>query len=47
MVLGWMGPENKQQFRHTRINHLMVAARLAGTDGLSDTPGLIWRRCRT
>lgn len=39
VVLGWMGPENKQQFQRTRINHLMVAARLAGTDGLSDTPG--------
>ncbi|MCB1699796.1 MAG: penicillin acylase family protein [Pseudomonadales bacterium] len=38
VVLGWMGPENKQQFLRTRINHLMVADRLAGTDGLSETP---------
>ncbi|MDH4042120.1 MAG: penicillin acylase family protein, partial [Gammaproteobacteria bacterium] len=38
VVLGWMGPENKQQFLRTRINHLMVAQRLAGTDGLSETP---------
>jgi len=37
-VMGWMGPEGKQQFLRTRINHLMVAARLAGTDTLSATP---------
>ncbi len=38
VVMGWMGPEGKQQFERTRINHLMVAARIAGTDGLSETP---------
>ncbi len=38
VVFGWIGPENGQQFLRTRINHLMVAQRLAGTDGLSDTP---------
>jgi acyl-homoserine-lactone acylase len=38
IVMGWMGPEGKQQFLRTRINHLMVADRLAGTDTLSETP---------
>lgn len=38
VVMGWMGPENRQQFLRTRINHLMIARRLAGTDGLSETP---------
>ena len=37
-VLGWMGPEGTQQFLRTRITHLMIAQRLAGTDGLSETP---------
>ena len=38
VVLGWMGHEGNQQFMRTRINHLMIADRLAGTDGLSETP---------
>ena len=31
-------PTQTAQVERTRINHLMVAARLAGTDGLSETP---------
>lgn len=38
VVMGWMGWENTQQFLRTRINHLMVADRLAGTDDISETP---------
>jgi acyl-homoserine-lactone acylase len=33
-----MGHEGDQQFMRTRKTHLMIADRLAGTDGLSDTP---------
>ncbi len=38
VVMGWIGHENTQQFLRTRINHLMVAGRLAGTDDISETP---------
>jgi acyl-homoserine-lactone acylase len=38
VVFGWMGHEGDQQFMRTRKTHLMIADRLAGTDGLSDTP---------
>lgn len=38
VVLGWMGPENQQQFLRTRITHLVIADRLAGNDELSETP---------
>ena len=38
VVLGWMGPEQHQQFLRTRITHLMIADRLAGQDELSETP---------
>jgi acyl-homoserine-lactone acylase len=37
-VMGWLGPEGQQQFLRTRLTHLMIADRLAGTDGLSETP---------
>ena len=33
-----MGHEGDQQFMRTRKTHLMIADRLAGTDGLSDAP---------
>lgn len=39
VVMGWLGHEGQQQFLRTRLNHLMVAARKAGTDGLDDSPG--------
>jgi acyl-homoserine-lactone acylase len=38
IVMGWLGGENMQQFLRTRINHLMIADRLAGTDVISPTP---------
>jgi acyl-homoserine-lactone acylase len=38
VVFGWMGHEGDQQFMRTRKTHLMIADRLAGTDGLSDAP---------
>lgn len=38
VVMGWMGHENMQQFLRTRITHIMVAERVAGSDGLSDSP---------
>jgi len=38
VVFGWMGHEGNQQFMRTRITHIMIADRLAGTDGLSDAP---------
>jgi acyl-homoserine-lactone acylase len=38
VVMGWLGHEDKQQFLRTRITHLMVADRLAGTDDISETP---------
>lgn len=38
VVMGWIGHENLQQFLRTRITHLMVADRLAGTDDISETP---------
>lgn len=38
VVMGWIGHENMQQFLRTRITHLMVADRLAGTDDISETP---------
>ena len=46
VVLGWMGHEGNQQFMRTRINHLMIADRLAGTDGLSETPKFDMTTCR-
>ncbi|GAB5451223.1 MAG: N-acyl homoserine lactone acylase QqaR [Halioglobus sp.] len=38
VVFGWMGHEGNQQFMRTRITHIMIADRLAGTDGLSSAP---------
>ena len=38
VVFGWMGHEGNQQFMRTRITHIMIADRLAGTDSLSDAP---------
>lgn len=38
IVMGWLGGENQQQFLRTRITHLMIADRLAGSDDLSETP---------
>jgi acyl-homoserine-lactone acylase len=38
VVMGWLGWENQQQLLRTRITHLMVADRLAGTDELGETP---------
>jgi acyl-homoserine-lactone acylase len=38
VIMGFLGPENGQQFLRTRITHQMVAERLAATDGLSETP---------
>ncbi|MGI9286358.1 MAG: penicillin acylase family protein [Pseudomonadales bacterium] len=38
-VMGFIGGEGEQQALRTRINHEMVAARLAGTDGFDDSPG--------
>ena len=38
VVFGWMGHEGNQQFMRTRITHIMIAERLAGTDGLSNAP---------
>ena len=38
VVFGWMGHEGDQQFMRTRKTHLMIADRLAGTDGLTETP---------
>ncbi len=38
LVMGWLGGENMQQFLRTRITHLMIADRLAGTDDISETP---------
>ncbi|MFT4822991.1 MAG: acyl-homoserine-lactone acylase [Halioglobus sp.] len=38
VVMGWLGHEDTQQFLRTRITHLMVADRLAGTDDISETP---------
>ncbi len=38
-IMGPVGYEGLQQFQRTRINHLMVAERLAGTDGFDDAPG--------
>ncbi|MEM1152880.1 MAG: penicillin acylase family protein [Pseudomonadota bacterium] len=38
VVMGWLGAERTQQFLRTRITHQMIAERLAGTDGLSETP---------
>lgn len=38
VVMGWLGWENMQQFLRTRITHQMIADRLAGGDGLSETP---------
>lgn len=37
-VLGWMGPEGKQQFLRTRITHLMIAQRLAEAGVALDAP---------
>jgi acyl-homoserine-lactone acylase len=37
-VMGAIGHEGQQQFLRTRIGHLMVAERKAGTDGLDDAP---------
>ncbi len=37
-VFGWMGHEGDQQFMRTRITHIMIAERLAGTDGLDAAP---------
>ncbi len=38
VVFGWMGHEGNQQFMRTRITHIMIGERLAGTDGISDAP---------
>lgn len=38
-VMGFIGHEGKQQNLRTQINHAMVAARLAGTDGYDPSPG--------
>lgn len=38
VVMGPLGHEGQQQFLRTQINHQMVAARLAGTDDLDDSP---------
>ena len=38
VVFGWMGHEGNQQFMRTRKTHIMIADRLAGSDGLSDAP---------
>jgi acyl-homoserine-lactone acylase len=39
IVMGWLGHEGQQQFLRTRLTHLMVAGRKAGSDGLDDSPG--------
>jgi acyl-homoserine-lactone acylase len=38
IIMGFLGGENMQQFLRTRSNHLMIAERLAGKDGISETP---------
>lgn len=38
IIMGYLGPENTPQLLRTRIMHQMVAERLAGADGLSETP---------
>ncbi|ARN75178.1 penicillin acylase family protein [Oceanicoccus sagamiensis] len=38
-LMGFAGGEGKQQNLRTQINHDMVAARLAGTDGFDASPG--------
>jgi acyl-homoserine-lactone acylase len=38
-IMGFAGGEGKQQNLRTQINHDMVAARLAGTDGFDASPG--------
>ncbi len=38
-VMGFIGHEGKQQNLRTQINHAMVAARLAGSDGYDASPG--------
>lgn len=39
IIMGALGGENQQQFLRTRITHQMVAERMAGTDGISMSPG--------
>lgn len=39
IIMGALGGENEQQFLRTRITHQMVAERMAGTDGISASPG--------
>ncbi len=38
VIMGPVGGEGMQQFLRTRIGHIMVAERMAGTDGFDDAP---------
>ncbi|MCZ6830987.1 MAG: penicillin acylase family protein, partial [Gammaproteobacteria bacterium] len=38
VIMGPVGHENQQQFLRTRINHIMIAQRLAGNDGFDESP---------
>jgi acyl-homoserine-lactone acylase len=42
-VMGVVGAQDQPQLLRTRINHAMVQARLAGTDGLDAAPGFTLR----
>jgi acyl-homoserine-lactone acylase len=39
VIMGPVGHENLQQFSRTRIGHVMIRERIAGTDGFSAEPG--------